>query len=75
MKYIGTGEHVDDLEQFKPEGFVSRLLGMGDLEALLEKAKGAITEEEAEDLGKRFLSGDFNLVDLYCYLFDLLLNC
>jgi|TARA_B100001971_G_C18229438_1_gene562922 signal recognition particle subunit SRP54 len=65
IKFIGVGERVDDLETFNPPGFVSRLLGMGDLEALLEKAKGAITEEEAEDLGKKFLKGDFSLIDLY----------
>ena len=40
-------------------------LGMGDLEALLEKAKGAISEEEAKDLGKKFLKGEFNLIDLF----------
>lgn len=65
IKFIGVGERINDLEQFNPEGFVSRLLGMGDLEALLEKAKGVMKEEEAEDLSKRFLKGDFNLIDLY----------
>ena len=65
IKFIGVGEKVEDIEQFNPEGFVGRLLGMGDLEALLEKAKGAIKEEDAEDLGKRFLKGDFSLIDLY----------
>jgi signal recognition particle subunit SRP54 len=63
--FIGVGEKVDDLEKFAPERFVSRLLGMGDIELLLEKAKEAITEEQAEDLGKRLLKGDFNLLDLY----------
>jgi len=65
VKFIGVGEKLPDLEEFKPEGFVGRLLGMGDLEALLEKAKEAITEEEAQDLGKKFLKGEFNLIDLY----------
>lgn len=65
IKFIGTGEHADDLEQFNPQGFVGRLLGMGDLEALLEKAKEAIKVEDAEDLGKKFLKGEFNLIDLY----------
>src|SRR3989344_4888758 len=46
VKFIGVGEKADDIEIFNPQGFVSRLLGMGDLEALLEKAKEAITEEE-----------------------------
>ncbi|MBU1975608.1 MAG: signal recognition particle protein Srp54 [Nanoarchaeota archaeon] len=65
VKFIGVGEKIDDLEEFKPEGFVGRLLGMGDLEALLEKAKGVMTEEEAEDMGRKFLKGEFNLIDLY----------
>ncbi len=65
VKFIGVGEKINDLEEFNPEGFVSRLLGMGDIEALLEKAKEAITEEEAQDMGKKFLKGEFNLIDLY----------
>ena len=65
IKFIGVGEKLEDLEQFNPEGFIGRLLGMGDLETLLDKAKEAISEEEAEDLGNRFLQGDFNLIDLY----------
>jgi len=63
--FIGVGEKIDDLEHFNPKGFVGRILGMGDLEALLEKAKEAITVEDAEDLGKKFLKGEFNLLDLY----------
>ncbi len=65
IRFIGVGEKVDDLEQFNPEGFISRLLGMGDMEALIEKAQGVMTQEQAEDLGARFLSGEFNLLDLY----------
>ena len=65
VKFIGVGEKIEDLEKFVPERFVGRLLGMGDLETLLEKAKEAITEEEAQDLGKKFLKGEFSLLDLY----------
>lgn len=65
IKFIGVGEKMDDLEQFNPKGFVGRLLGMGDLEELLEKAKVAIDEDEAKDLGSKFLKGEFNLIDLY----------
>ncbi|MGM5483535.1 MAG: signal recognition particle receptor subunit alpha [Nanobdellota archaeon] len=65
VKFIGTGEKIDDIEEFKPKNFVGRLLGMGDLEALLEKAKGAIQEEDAEDMSKRMLKGNFTLNDLY----------
>ena len=65
IKFIGVGEKVDDLEQFNPPGFVGRMLGMGDVEALLEKAKEVMTEESAEELGKKLLKGDFNFLDLY----------
>ena len=65
IKFIGVGEKVDDIEEFNPKGFVGRILGMGDLEALLEKTKLAINEDKAEDLGKKFLKGDFNFLDLY----------
>ena len=65
VKFIGVGEKINDLEEFDPEGFVSRLLGMGDIKLLLEKAKDVISEEDAKDLGKKFLKGEFNLIDLY----------
>ena len=65
IKFIGVGEKIDDLEEFKAKNFISRLLGMGDIEALVEKAKDAMSEEKAEDLSKKFLKGDFTLVDLY----------
>lgn len=65
IKFIGVGEKVDAFEVFRPEGFIGRLLGMGDLEALLEKAQEAMSEEEAQDMGKKFLKGEFNLIDLY----------
>lgn len=63
--FLGVGEKIDDLEAFHPQRFVGRLLGMGDLETLLEKAKEVMTEEKAEDMKEKFLKGDFNLVDLY----------
>ena len=65
IKFIGVGEKTSDIEEFDPEGFVGRLLGMGDIKALLEKAKEVMSEEEAQDLGKKFLKGDFNFLDLY----------
>lgn len=65
VKFIGVGEKVEDLEVYSPERFVGKLLGMGDLEGLLEKAREAMTEDEAQDLGKKLLKGDFNLLDLY----------
>jgi signal recognition particle subunit SRP54 len=65
IKFIGVGEKIDDFEQFNPQRFVGRLLGMGDIESLLEKAREAITEEKADDLSKRFVKGQFDLIDLY----------
>ena len=65
VKFVGVGEKVNDLETFNPKGFVSRLLGMGDLESLLDKAKDVLDEEKAGDMKDRMMSGDFNLDDLY----------
>ena len=65
IKFIGTGEKVNDFEVFNPPGFVSRLLGMGDIELLLEKAQEAISQEDAKHLEKKLLKGEFNLIDLY----------
>lgn len=65
VKFIGTGEKIDDFEEFKPKNFVSRLLGMGDLESLLEKAKDAMSGKDSEEMGKKLLSGNFTLTDLY----------
>lgn len=64
VKFIGTGEKIDDLEVYDPVRFVGRLLGMGDLQALLEKAKEAIEPEKAMDL----LKGEFSLQDFYSQL-------
>ncbi len=63
--FVGVGEKIDALEEFRPKNFVGRLLGMGDMEALLEKAKLAIDEEEAQDLTKKLLKGDFSLLDMH----------
>jgi signal recognition particle subunit SRP54 len=65
IAFIGVGEKVDDLELFHPQRFVGRLIGMGDLETLLEKAQEVMSEEQAEDMKEKFLKGQFNLVDLY----------
>jgi len=65
VKFVGVGEKVNDLETFNKKGFVSRLLGMGDLESLLDKAKDVLDEEKAGDMKDRMMSGEFNLNDLY----------
>jgi signal recognition particle subunit SRP54 len=64
IKFIGTGEKVEDIEQFVPSRFVGRLLGMGDLETLLEKVQEAeikVPQKKA----KAMLSGKFTLTDMY----------
>lgn len=64
IKFIGTGEKIDDLEQFIPSSFVGRLLGMGDIKALVEKVREAevvVPEKKA----RAFLEGRFSLKDMY----------
>jgi signal recognition particle subunit SRP54 len=63
--FIGTGEHLDDLEKFDPDRFISRLLGMGDIKALLERAEGVLDEATAEETARRLLSGKFTLRDMF----------
>jgi signal recognition particle subunit SRP54 len=63
--FVGVGEKIEDLEKFDPPRFISRLLGMGDLESLLEKAQDAIDEGAAEELAKKMMSGKFTLHEMY----------
>jgi signal recognition particle subunit SRP54 len=63
--FIGVGEHLTDLEPFDPTRFISRLLGMGDIQSLLEAAKENISEEEAEETVKKMMSGRFTLKEMY----------
>jgi signal recognition particle subunit SRP54 len=63
--FIGTGEHLDDLEKFEPARFISRLLGMGDIQTLLEKAGEVISEEDAEKVVRKLRAGKFTLKDMY----------
>lgn len=63
--FIGVGEKIDDLEKFEPPRFISRLLGMGDLETLLERAQEAIDAEKAEALTKKIMAGKFTLHEMY----------
>jgi signal recognition particle subunit SRP54 len=67
IMYVGTGERIDDLEKFSPTRFVGRLLGMGDIQALLDLAKRL--ESEADDVRlKRISSGKMNMDDFYYQL-------
>lgn len=63
--FIGTGEKLQDIETFDPSSFVSRLLGMGDIKGLLEKAKMAMEEKDQEKMKERMEEGKFTLNDLY----------
>lgn len=64
IKFIGTGERIDDFELFDPARFISRLLGMGDIQTLIEKAEDSIDEDMAEKTMKNMMSGKFTLVDM-----------
>jgi len=66
--YIGTGEHLDDLEKFDATRFLSRLLGMGDIQSLLEKAEEAAKmkdKKKMEKAARNIMSGRFTLKDMY----------
>ena len=63
IKFIGTGEKTEDFEFFHPTRIASRILGMGDVVSLVEKAQETIDEAEAEQLAKKFERADFNLED------------
>ncbi len=64
IKFIGTGERVDDFEVFDPERFISRLLGMGDIRSLIEKAEEVVDEDVAAETMNAMLSGKFTIKDM-----------
>lgn len=66
--FIGTGELLHDIETFSPESFIQRLLGMGDLQALLEHVKSATDSKQQERIEDRLKEGKFTLLDLYSQL-------
>src|SRR5262245_37876478 len=63
IAFAGSGERLEDLEPFHPERVVSRVLGMGDVLSLIEKAEAAITQEDAERLEEKIRSNEFTLED------------
>ena len=63
IKFIGTGEKIDQLESFHPERIANRILGMGDIVSLVEKASENINKKEMEDLAKKMSKGKFDLED------------
>jgi signal recognition particle subunit SRP54 len=64
IKFIGTGEKLEALEAFQPDRLASRILGMGDMLGLIEKAEAAFDETQAQEQAERLASGQFTLEDL-----------
>ncbi|WP_039455185.1 signal recognition particle protein [Candidatus Jidaibacter acanthamoebae] len=64
IKFIGIGEKLSDLEEFHPQRAASKILGMGDIVSLVEKAAEMVSEEEAKTLAKRVQKGQFDLNDM-----------
>ncbi|MFW5965910.1 MAG: signal recognition particle protein [Persicimonas sp.] len=68
IKFIGVGEDLDDLEEFRPEGLANRILGFGDVMGLMDRFERTLSEEEAqkaEEDAMRMLSGEFDFNDFY----------
>ncbi|MDP6541856.1 MAG: signal recognition particle protein [Phycisphaerales bacterium] len=63
IKFIGTGERFDALEEFHPERIASRILGMGDVVSLVEKAQEEFSEEDAENIAQKMASGTMTVTD------------
>src|SRR5499426_42684 len=63
IAFVGSGERLEDLEPFHPERVVSRVLGMGDVLSLIERAEAAISEEDAEALEEKIRANEFTLDD------------
>ncbi|NSX53250.1 signal recognition particle protein [Parasulfitobacter algicola] len=72
IKFVGLGEKMDALEEFHPERIAGRILGMGDIVSLVEKAQETIEAEKAERMMKRFQKGQFNMNDLKMQLDQML---
>ena len=63
--FITTGEHINDIESFTPSSFISRMLGMGDLQSLLEKVNMVVDEKKQKQMAERLQEGKFTMLDLY----------
>jgi signal recognition particle subunit SRP54 len=63
IKFLGAGEKTTDLEKFHPDRLASRILGMGDILTLIERAESAMDQQKAQRAGERLMSGDFNMED------------
>ncbi len=72
IRFVGLGEKMDAIEEFHPERIAGRILGMGDIVSLVEKAQETIEAEQAERMMKRFQKGQFNMNDLRMQLEQML---
>jgi signal recognition particle subunit SRP54 len=63
IKYLGVGEKTDGLEDFHPDRLASRILGMGDILTLIEKAQSSLDQEQAMGMAQKLVKGDFDLED------------
>ena len=68
IKFLGTGETVDRLEEFRPEGLASRILGMGDIVGLVKDFEEVVDTQQAEEDAERILQGQFTMEDLLSQL-------
>jgi signal recognition particle subunit SRP54 len=71
IKFAGTGEKLDKIEPFHPDRMASRILGMGDIQTIIEKAEQAFDEKKAEELAAKMLKNKFTLADYYDQLTQL----
>ncbi len=63
IKFIGTGEHLDALEPFRPEGMTSRILGLGDIVGLVDQVRQVVDEKQQQELEEKIRAGEFTLDD------------
>jgi signal recognition particle subunit SRP54 len=68
IKFLGTGEKIDGLEEFHPDRIAGRILGMGDVVSLVEKAAATIDAEQAQKVARKMQKGEFDLEDLAAQL-------
>ncbi len=64
IKFLGTGEKLDEFEEFHPDRIAGRILGMGDIVSLVEKAAETVTQDDAEKMAARLMEGQFDFNDL-----------
>lgn len=65
IKFLGTGENIEAMEAFDPSRVASRILGMGDMIGLIERAEAAFDQKQAQEQAKKMMSGQFTLEDFY----------